>query len=129
MNFLSEINKLLKLTIPRPYSNVFSDFPEILRPRKRDLKNTHSTFWGYSMHFHAFFRHPFSKQLYVSTSFLLLTASAGLSFSYGMYGPRLALRPSIESEKNWSINYYSDFKLSMKDLDHFIMHSVRTLDF
>lgn len=50
--------------MPLSYTDVFSDFPEILRLRKRDLKTTHSTFRSCRVHSHAFFR-PFLTQLYI----------------------------------------------------------------
>ena len=40
--------------MPRPYINVFSDFPEILRSKKNGLETTHNTFRS---------RQPLEKQV------------------------------------------------------------------
>ena len=37
--------------VPLPYRDVFSDFPEVSRPRNRDLKTTHNAFRSCRMHF------------------------------------------------------------------------------
>ena len=55
--------------MPRPYSDFFSDFLEILRPRNRDLKNTHGTFRGRHVQVYASFQQTFSKQLYAFGDF------------------------------------------------------------
>ena len=45
---------IIKPTMPRPYINVFSDFPEILRSKKNSLETTHNTFRS---------RQPLKKQV------------------------------------------------------------------
>ena len=55
--------------MPRPYSDFFSDFLEILRPRNRDLKNTHGTFRGRHVQVYASFQQAFSKRLYAFGDF------------------------------------------------------------
>ena len=55
------MDRYIKPAMPRPFSDVFSDFPEILRSRNGDLKTTHAS----RALLHLFFRQTFLKQLYI----------------------------------------------------------------
>ena len=43
----------MKPEVRPSYSEFFSDFPEILKSRNRDLRTSHDTFRGFRVHFYA----------------------------------------------------------------------------
>ena len=63
-----EQSKFIKPTIPHPYSDAFSDFPEILMSRNRDLRLPTMPFVAVAL-----FRQPYCKQLYATKLWKLHT--------------------------------------------------------